>query len=86
MALGRLGEEREPDIVSVDLNPVILREGFPVAVDALVELGASSATDELSPLLAARRVDPQSASRPSSIPAASPSPGVSSHPGQVRLR
>ena len=29
-----------PDIVSVDLNPLIVSDGVPVAVDALVELRA----------------------------------------------
>lgn len=35
--LGRLAEER-PDVVSVDLNPLIVCDGRPIAVDALVEL------------------------------------------------
>ncbi len=30
---------REPDLVSVDLNPLIISDGRPVAVDALVERG-----------------------------------------------
>ena len=38
VGLGRLAAER-PDIHSVDLNPLIVVEGKPVAVDALVELG-----------------------------------------------
>jgi len=38
VGLGRLAAER-PDIHSVDLNPLIVAEGKPVAVDALVELG-----------------------------------------------
>jgi acetyltransferase len=37
-ALGRLAVER-PDVASVDVNPLIVRDGRPVAVDALVELG-----------------------------------------------
>jgi acetyl-CoA synthetase (ADP-forming) len=36
-ALGRLGEAR-PDIVSIDVNPLILSGSDPVVVDALVEL------------------------------------------------
>ena len=36
--LSRLAEER-PDVASVDLNPLILCQGRPVAVDALVEIG-----------------------------------------------
>jgi acetyl-CoA synthetase (ADP-forming) len=35
-ALGRIGVEHE-DIVSIDVNPMILRGALPVAVDALVE-------------------------------------------------
>src|SRR5512134_3884809 len=40
VALGRFGAER-PDVASVDLNPILrrARDGKPVAVDALVELG-----------------------------------------------
>ncbi len=37
-ALGRLAVERS-DVASVDLNPLIVCDGRPVAVDALVELG-----------------------------------------------
>ena len=36
--LGRLAAER-PDVVAVDLNPLIVRGGRPIAVDALVVLG-----------------------------------------------
>ena len=39
VGLGRLAVER-PDIVSVDINPlIVMANGVPVAVDALVELG-----------------------------------------------
>jgi acetyltransferase len=38
MGLSRLATER-PDVASVDLNPLIVVDGRPVAVDALVELG-----------------------------------------------
>jgi succinyl-CoA synthetase beta subunit len=37
LALSRLGE-REPGVASVDLNPLVIVDGRPVAVDALVEL------------------------------------------------
>jgi acetyl-CoA synthetase (ADP-forming) len=37
MALSRVAEAR-PDIASVDLNPLVLVDGVPIAVDALVEL------------------------------------------------
>src|SRR5690606_22798080 len=41
VGLGRLAVER-PDVASVDVNPLIVRaDGQPVAVDALVELGAA---------------------------------------------
>jgi acetyltransferase len=40
VGLGRLAIER-PDVASIDVNPLIVRgDGKPVAVDALVELGA----------------------------------------------
>jgi acetyltransferase len=38
--LSRLAEER-PDVASVDVNPLIVVDGKPVAVDALVELDAA---------------------------------------------
>lgn len=37
MALSRLAQDR-PDVISVDLNPLIICDGAPVAVDALVEV------------------------------------------------
>ena len=40
--LSRLAEQR-PDVAAVDLNPLIVVDGRPVAVDALVELAAPSA-------------------------------------------
>ena len=39
LALARLAEG-EPDVVSVDLNPLVIEDGTPVAVDALVETTA----------------------------------------------
>jgi acetyltransferase len=42
VGLGRLADER-PDIASVDINPLIVRAGVPVAVDALVELAEEPA-------------------------------------------
>ncbi|MEM9033939.1 MAG: acetate--CoA ligase family protein [Actinomycetota bacterium] len=41
--LARLAEDR-PDISSVDINPLIVVDGAPVAVDALVELSAEETT------------------------------------------
>ena len=37
LALSRLAES-EPDVVSVDLNPLVVEGGAPIAVDALVEM------------------------------------------------
>jgi acetate---CoA ligase (ADP-forming) subunit beta len=37
VGLSRLADERS-DVVSVDVNPLIVVDGRPVAVDALVEL------------------------------------------------
>ena len=54
VGLGRLAVER-PDVASVDLNPLIVCDGLPVAVDALVELG------EPSPLAPAPEVPSDSA-------------------------
>ena len=39
LALSQLTEDR-PDIVSVDVNPLVVVDGRPVAVDALVEVQA----------------------------------------------
>ena len=41
VGLGRLAVER-PDVASVDLNPLVVRDGTPIAVDALVEIGTPS--------------------------------------------
>ena len=41
VGLARLATER-PDVASVDVNPLIVRDGRPVAVDALVELGSAT--------------------------------------------
>ena len=81
----RLGVER-PDVRSVDLNPLIVRDGQPVAVDALVELdpapaaGRGAASARTIPTRCAR------ASAPLFHPRGVIVAGVSSHPGQVRLR
>ena len=39
LGLSALAEAR-PDVVSVDVNPLIVHEGRPVAVDGLVEVAA----------------------------------------------
>lgn len=48
VGLGRLAVER-PDVRSVDLNPLIVRDGVPVAVDALVECGTPAPRAPASP-------------------------------------
>lgn len=53
--LSRLALDR-PDVVSVDLNPLILKDGVPIAVDALVEVAAATAADG--------RADPARATSP----------------------
>lgn len=45
LGLSRLAQAR-PDIASVDVNPLIVREGVPIAVDGLVELGDSAETPD----------------------------------------
>src|SRR4029450_6690305 len=47
LALAGVAEER-PDVLSVDLNPLIVREGRPVAVDALVERAPAEASASLT--------------------------------------
>jgi acetyltransferase len=89
VALGRVGALR-PDVASVDVNPLLLRDGKPVAVDALVELqgpgdGASprAARSAARSELKASEVDAvadrfQPLFSPRGIVVA----GVSSHPGK----
>jgi acetyltransferase len=91
VALGRVGAER-PDVASVDLNPVLLRarDGKPVAVDALVELGASEEADARS-AAGAREASPRTRRteqqvlerlRPLFHPRGVLVAGVSAHPGK----
>jgi acetyltransferase len=48
VGLSRLAEARA-DVASVDLNPLIVRAGKPIAVDALVALGASAPASRPAP-------------------------------------
>ena len=79
VGLARLGVER-PDVQSVDLNPLIVSGGRPIAVDALVELG--------DPVESAPLAEPRSADevlrrfRPLFHPRGIVVAGVSSHPGK----
>ncbi len=87
VGLGKLGAER-PDVASVDLNPLIVRDGKPVAVDALVEI----AQGELQAKRAARpQPEPREPERSEAIrsrfaplfhPRGIVVAGVSSHPGK----
>ena len=79
LALSRLAEER-PDVASVDLNPLILRQGCPVAVDALVEIGEPAQEAPLAELpdAAAIRARFEPLFHPRGVVVA----GVSGHPGK----
>jgi acyl-CoA synthetase (NDP forming) len=76
--LGRLALAR-PDVASVDVNPLIVRDGAPVAVDALVELGTAT-TARARPLPS----DPELRARfaPLFHPRGIVVAGASSHPGK----
>jgi acyl-CoA synthetase (NDP forming) len=80
VGLGRLGAER-PEVASVDVNPLIVRDGRPVAVDALVVLDP----DRPAPP-AARPAAPADAVRERFRPLFHPRgvivAGASSHPGK----
>jgi acyl-CoA synthetase (NDP forming) len=77
--LGRLGLER-PDVASVDLNPLIVRDGKPVAVDALVVLGAQVPRAASRPLPAPEAL--RERFRPLFNPRGVIVAGASSHPGK----
>jgi len=93
VGLSRLGSER-PDVVSVDLNPLIVCGDRPVAVDALVEIavggaeGGPEAVDRV-PEGEDRRAAPPASDeevlerfRPLFHPRGIAVAGVSSHPGK----
>jgi acetyltransferase len=81
VALGRVGVER-PEVASVDLNPVLLRarDGKPVAVDALVELGEPAAARVPRPQRAPAEILERL--RPLFQPRGVLVAGVSAHPGK----
>jgi acetyltransferase len=79
VALGELGLVR-PDVHSVDVNPLIVHDGVPVAVDALVVLGEATAPTAAPP-------PPSDAAlrerfRPLFHPRGVIVAGASSHPGK----
>ena len=80
--LGRLALER-PDVVSVDLNPLIVAGDQPVAVDALVETTGGPAADARAPLSEARSDEEvRERFRPLFHPRGIIVAGVASHPGK----
>ena len=86
VGLGRLGASSGPTCASVDLNPLIVRDGRPVAVDALVVLDAAPRRAAAPRTRARSRRRSASASAPLFHPRGVIVAGVSSHPGEVRLR
>ncbi len=80
LALSRLAEQR-PDVASVDLNPLIVSAGVPVAVDALVELDPAAV---LPPAPAPRPSDAEVLERfrPLFHPRGIVVAGASTHPGK----
>ena len=79
LGLSRLAEER-PDVASVDLNPLIVSGGRPVAVDALVEIGPPVAQAALPEPAEAEALRARFA--PLFHPRGVVVAGVSSHPGK----
>jgi acyl-CoA synthetase (NDP forming) len=82
VGLSRLAADR-PDVVAVDLNPLIVVDGKPVAVDALVEVDASAGSAAGPPARAEPRARPSDAAfralfEPRGVIVA----GASSHPGK----
>ena len=80
LGLARLAEER-PDVRSVDVNPLVIRGGVPIAVDALVEI------DDSPPATVRRPAAPASAEvlerlRPLFHPRGVIVAGASSHPAK----
>jgi acetyltransferase len=79
LALARVAERR-PDVASVDLNPLVVAAGRPIAVDALVELGAPAPEPALARELSNAEVLERL--RPLFHPRGIVVAGVSSHPGK----
>jgi acetyltransferase len=76
-ALSALAAAR-PDIASVDVNPMIVVDGVPVAVDALVEIGAPSSV----PATVVRRPPAAEGFRALFDPRGVVVAGASTHPGK----
>lgn len=80
IGLSRLAQER-PDVASVDINPLIIRDGEPVAVDALVTTGEAAVVSAPAPGIA---TDAEILERfaPLFHPRGIVVAGVSAHPGK----
>jgi acyl-CoA synthetase (NDP forming) len=70
--------EADPRIVSVDLNPLIVVDGTPIAVDALVELDDEAGAGSVAP----RPIPPVEGFRALFDPAGVIVAGASTHPGK----
>jgi len=79
VGLGTLAGER-PEVASVDLNPILLPGGRPVAVDALVELRDAQPARDTAPLPDDEAL--RARFRPLFHPRGVVVAGVSSHPGK----
>jgi acyl-CoA synthetase (NDP forming) len=80
VALGRLAEER-PEVRSVDVNPLVVRDGRPIAVDALVEISEATAPEPALPEPASDE-SLRARFRPLFHPRGIVVAGVSGHPGK----
>jgi len=90
VGLGQLGVERA-DVASVDLNPLLIANGKPVAVDALVELAETSTQDARAKSGASAKPETMTPAREAELrekfarlfnPRGVVVAGVSSHPGK----
>jgi acetyltransferase len=69
----------EPNVVAVDVNPILVADGVPVAVDALVEVGDPTSESTTSPTRARPAAEQfQALFEPRGVIVA----GASSHPGK----
>ncbi len=81
VGLGRLAKER-PEIVSVDINPLIVRDGVPVAVDGLVVEGPVSGSAPRAARAVRSDADVLARFRPLFHPNGIVVAGASTHPGK----
>ena len=79
--LGRLGAKR-PDVHSIDINPVIVRDGLPVAADALVVTGPVEQNGPVSRPARPAPADILERFRPLFHPRGVIVAGASTHPGK----